>query len=99
MDQWANGPVGQWVNWTIGPNGPVGQWANVPMGLILEEYVHQAWGVTGQWADGPMGQWANEPMGQLGPWANGPVGWANEPNPRGIRTSGLGNDANTRGIK
>ena len=98
MDQWANGPVGQWANWTIGPNGPVGQCANVPMCLILEEYVHQTWGVTGQCADGPMGQCANGPMGQLGPWASGPVGWANGLNPRGIRTSGLGNDANTRGI-
>ena len=82
MDQWANGPVGQWAN---------GQ-----MGLNLEEYVRQAWGVTGQWADGPMGQWATGPMGQLdhwAKWASGSMGpCANGPNPRGIRASDLGSD-------
>ena len=93
MGQRTNGPMGQFAPLS---QREVGQWANGQTSLKLEEYVHQAWGVTGQWADGPMGQWASGPMGQLDHWAkraSGSMGQcANGPNPRGIRASDLGSD-------
>ena len=42
MCRWANGQMCQWANWAL---GQVDQWDG-PTGLILEEYAHQAWGMT-----------------------------------------------------